>query len=235
MNWTYRHTVAHTREWSDLRAVLGLNKVPDPSTLAVFHRDKLDDKKMEALLEHSIDDAHTRGVMKNPQTTAVDATGYKARHVSATSGGRSGRKMHDFPKVSGLIDIRSHLALPGRVEQALRRVTFTTLLADAGYDGQPQHDVLEQHGPVGLIPPTRARPAPACTAGGAGSRNPTANAGSARPVTRCSNACWARPSATAPPTIRAESADYAPSPSTSCSNRGRGRFSTEQVSINSSH
>jgi len=45
MNWTYRRTVAHLAEWSELRAVLELETVPDHSTLAVFHHRKLNEKK----------------------------------------------------------------------------------------------------------------------------------------------------------------------------------------------
>jgi len=106
-------------------------------------------------------------------TAACDATGYEASHVSPYFGRRSGMKKRDFPKVSELIDLRSHVALasiPGRgpspddqvfrdlVAQALARHRFDTLLADAGYDGQPHHDFLAGHGVRGIIPPLRGRP-----------------------------------------------------------------------------
>ena len=44
MNWTYRATCTRLREWSDLRAVLGIEKVPDPSTLCYAHGRLLDEK-----------------------------------------------------------------------------------------------------------------------------------------------------------------------------------------------
>ena len=54
MNWTYRRTVAHVAEWSDLREVLELETVPDHSTLAVFHHRKLDEKSWNRFLKQAL-------------------------------------------------------------------------------------------------------------------------------------------------------------------------------------
>lgn len=118
--------------------------------------------------------AERRGVIgEGGAVVSCDSTGYEAAHVSPYFGRRSGRKQHDFPKVSELIDVRCHLALASiaergpssddrvfhdLVDQALRRRPFHTLLADAGYDGEPHHRFLHQRGVFGIIPPRRGRP-----------------------------------------------------------------------------
>jgi len=104
---------------------------------------------------------------------SCDATGYEASHVSPYFGRRTGRRKHDFPKVSELIDDRSHVALASigergpasdsRVFQSLvlqahARRPFDTLLADAGYDAQSHHEFLHRHAVFGIIPPRRGRP-----------------------------------------------------------------------------
>ena len=138
---------------------------------------------MKSLLEASIDDARRRKVIAaQTPIVACDATGYESHHVSAYFARRSGQIMHDFPKISELIEIKSHLALatqPGRgpspdcpalpqlIERAKTRARFAMLLADAGYDGQPQHDLLAQHDIFGIIPPRPGRPARNGKVGGA--------------------------------------------------------------------
>lgn len=44
MNWTFRATATRLNEWSDLRAVLGIDKAPDASTLCYAHRRLLNEK-----------------------------------------------------------------------------------------------------------------------------------------------------------------------------------------------
>ena len=44
MNWTFRATAIRLKEWSDLRDVLGLEEVPDASTLCYAHGRLLDEK-----------------------------------------------------------------------------------------------------------------------------------------------------------------------------------------------
>lgn len=118
--------------------------------------------------------ARQRGLIGDEHHIASsDSTGYESGHVSAYYGRRCGQKKHDFPKVSELIDTRSHLALAAigergpspddrafhrLVEQAQGRGSFNILLADAGYDGEPHHRFLSQHGVFGIIPPKRGRP-----------------------------------------------------------------------------
>lgn len=44
MNWPFRATSTRLDEWSDLRAVLGIEHAPHPATLCYAHRRLLDDK-----------------------------------------------------------------------------------------------------------------------------------------------------------------------------------------------
>ena len=128
------------------------------------------------MLDATVAAAERRGVIEGDSAlVSCDSTGYEAAHVSPYFGRRSGRKKHDFPKVSELIDIRSHLALASiaergpsaddrmfhdLVDQALCRRPFHTLLADAGYDGEPHHQFLHQRGVFGIIPPRRRAATP---------------------------------------------------------------------------
>ena len=44
MNWTFRATTTRLNEWSDLRAVLGIDAAPHPATLCYAHRRLLQEK-----------------------------------------------------------------------------------------------------------------------------------------------------------------------------------------------
>ena len=105
---------------------------------------------------------------------AIDSTGLESRHVSTYYGQRCGQKKHRFPKVSVVVDVKTHLCLAAAVErgpkaddivfhrlarEAHDRHTFTHLLADAGYDGEHHLAFLDQMLKViGWIPPRRGRP-----------------------------------------------------------------------------
>jgi len=53
LGWTYRATHTRLAEWSDLRAVLGIEQVPDPSTLCLAHRRLLSEKTSLGFLMRS--------------------------------------------------------------------------------------------------------------------------------------------------------------------------------------
>jgi Transposase DDE domain len=107
----------------------------------------------------------------------VDSTGLESRHCSAYYTRRCqrhhGHLKHRYPKLSAVVDTRSHLFLAAVVDrgprpddlefhrvvlQARVRMPFQTLLADAGYDAEPHHVFLERLGIRGIIPPARGRP-----------------------------------------------------------------------------
>jgi len=108
----------------------------------------------------------------------VDSTGLESRHCSAYYTRRCqrhrGHVKHRYPKLSAVVDTRSHLFLAALVDrgpkpddlefhavvrQARGRQRFVFLLADAGYDAEPHHRFLRHDLRVrGVIPPTRGRP-----------------------------------------------------------------------------
>jgi len=98
----------------------------------------------------------------------------EASVASVFFGRRCGRKYTRYPKLSAVVEVKSHLFLgvvvdrgpkPDDVEfrqvvcQAHRRQPFAVLLADAGYDGENHHRFLHAKLAVrGIIPPIRGRP-----------------------------------------------------------------------------
>jgi hypothetical protein len=108
----------------------------------------------------------------------VDSTGLESRHCSAYYTRRRGRHRghvkHRFPKLSAVVDTRSHLFLSAVVDRgpkpddlefrdvvrrARARHRFVILLGDAGYDAEPHHRFLRRDLRVrGVMPPTRGRP-----------------------------------------------------------------------------
>ena len=119
--------------------------------------------------------ARTLGLIGPANTlAAIDSTGLESRHVSTYYGQRCGQKKRRFPKVSVVVDVKTHLCLAAAVErgpgaddivfhrlarEAHDRHTFTHLLGDAGYDGEHHlaflHRTLDV---IGWIPPRRGRP-----------------------------------------------------------------------------
>jgi len=109
------------------------------------------------------------------ELAAIDSTGMNAGSASTYYGHRTGRRYHRFPKVSVVIDVKKHLVVgvildrgpkPDDLEfhrlarQAHRRHPFDALLGDVGYDGEHHHRFLwKTLGVLGIIPPTRGRPA----------------------------------------------------------------------------
>jgi len=104
---------------------------------------------------------------------AIDSTGLESRHVSTYFGQRCGRKYRRYPKVSQVVDTRSHLALAAVVDrgpkpddiefhaavrQAHARHRFAALGGDVAYDGERHHRFLNSLDVLGIIPPRRGRP-----------------------------------------------------------------------------
>jgi hypothetical protein len=109
---------------------------------------------------------------------AVDSTGLESCRCSAYYVRRcqrsAGHIKRCFPKLSAVVDTRSHLFLSVIVDRgpkpddlefrkvvraARRRHRFLILLGDAGYDAEPHHRFLRRDLRVrGIMPPTRGRP-----------------------------------------------------------------------------
>ena len=171
----YRGLIVRLSEWSDLRKALGLTRVPHYSTIAKAETRLLTRGNASALLETTLSQARRAGLLgSKAERVAIDSTGYENGHTSAYYGRRCGIRKHRFPKVTALMDTRSHLYLSGvmnegpfpdhrefapAVSAAHRRVAFVVLLADAGYDSEHAHRLVrETLGARSVIPATSGRP-----------------------------------------------------------------------------
>jgi len=161
-------------EWSDLRKVLGLAKVPHFTTLCSAHerllRKRHTDRFLTSLLQRCRRD---KLLSETSQVAAIDSTGLESRHVSHYFTRRCDRHAAHYkatyPKLSAICDTRTHLILGitvnrgptvdhcefrSTVEHALRHQSFKVLVADAGYDSEKAHrwcrDVL---GIRSIMPP----------------------------------------------------------------------------------
>jgi transposase len=97
----------------------------------------------------------------SPPHAAVDSTGYDARPVSRYFTVQCGRPIRQkrWPKLTAVVDTRTHLFLAACVtraprqdapqlipvvRQATKRTRIDTLLADAGYDSEANHAVCRE-------------------------------------------------------------------------------------------
>jgi hypothetical protein len=100
--------------------------------------------------------ARQRKLLPDKSRVAADSTGYEARAVSGYFAFRAGRRIHQkrWPKLTVVIDTRSHLYLSARVtrgpsqdaphlipatREAVRNTPIDTLLGDAAYDSEDNH------------------------------------------------------------------------------------------------
>jgi hypothetical protein len=99
--------------------------------------------------------ARARRLIPPKPRAAIDATGYETRHVSRYFAWRSGRRrQRAWPKLTAVIETRSHLFLSARVgrgpsqdspqfKPAARAATghgpIDTLLADGAFDAEHNH------------------------------------------------------------------------------------------------
>ena len=176
----YRRVHQMLCEWSDLRQVLGLAKVPHFTTLCFAHRRLLRKSHTERLLRSLLERCRRDKLL--PSTTslaAIDSTGLESRHVSHYFTRRCDRHAAHYkatyPKLSAVCDTRTHLILGitvnrgptvdhcefrSTVERALTHQPFRMLVADAGYDSEKAHRwCRDELGIRSIIPPrTKGRP-----------------------------------------------------------------------------
>jgi transposase len=151
----YRDVVDLLGDWSELRAALELKKVPHFTTLQKAHA-RFQKKNLDALLRETQTPAPPQPAPTPPVRAAVDSTGYDARPVSryfTTVCGRPTRQKR-WPKLTAVVDTRTHLFLGASVtraprqdapqllpvvRQAVKHTPIDTLLADAGYDSETNH------------------------------------------------------------------------------------------------
>jgi len=160
----YRGVQALLADWSDLRDVLALRRVPHFTTLWAAQRRILRKAGADGLMPAVLERCRRRGLL--PPTTrlaAIDSTGLETRHASRYYTRRSwqhqGHLKTRFPKVSAICDTTTHLVLgavidrgpkvdhvefKATVRDALSRQPFATLLGDAGYDSERAHRLCRE-------------------------------------------------------------------------------------------
>jgi hypothetical protein len=182
----YRGVEAHLRDLPAYAQWLGLQRIPDHSTLHKagqrFFGAGLTDQLVSASVQLLM------GRRKLVRRAAADSSGLESGHrspyfVRRRARGQKGRKnpLYEtstytrFPKLTVLVDTHTHLVLAlltgcgpqpdiGQLGPLLARwprcTTLLTLVADAGFDSEANHRLLrEEHGIRSLIPARHGRPA----------------------------------------------------------------------------
>ena len=176
----YRGVQVMLAEWSDLRKVLGLRRIPHFTTLCAAARRLLRKPRAETLLATILQHCRSHGILKaRSKLAAIDATGLETRYASRYYTRRckrhAGHYKHRYPKLSAICDTSSHLVLGMVIDRgprvdhveadatlfaALNQQPFDTLIGDAGYESERFHRLCrETLGIRSIIPTTyRGRP-----------------------------------------------------------------------------
>lgn len=179
-NLDYRGIHVLLSEWSDLRHVLCLTRIPHFTTLCAASKRILQKRTSDALLQSILQRCKDAGLLKNhSKLAAIDSTGIESRYASRYYTRRckrhEGHYKHYYPKLSAICDTATHLVLgividrgprldhaeaDATVLNALSHQRFATLVADAGYESERFHKwCREVLGIRSIIPTTqRGRP-----------------------------------------------------------------------------
>ena len=176
----YRGITVLLQDLPDLAAVLGLQTIPHFTTLHKATR-----KLLKLPVANSLLTATVRRFLKRRRKVplaAFDSTGFDCGHISSYYVRRRSRIKNvwqtttytRFGKLETAVDCASHLiigAIPRRgprvdvdrfvplLESTLRRVKLGTVLADAGFDSEPNHRHARlRRGVRSVIPATSGRP-----------------------------------------------------------------------------
>jgi Transposase DDE domain len=178
----YRGIADLLQDTPELAAAIDLKKIPDFTTLQKAAGRLLVSPLASQLLDMTVRLGKAVGKLDTTAPlAAMDGTGLESRHASAyyvrrkAKGGKSEQKLtyQRFPKAGLVSECKSHLILavvpqrgPGpdithfrkAFDQARRRLRFTALAADAGYDAEHTHVYGRSRGVRTLIPPLIGRP-----------------------------------------------------------------------------
>jgi hypothetical protein len=118
----YRGMHVRLAEWSDLREVLGLQRVPHFTTLCAASRRLLRKPLADTMLASILALCRKGNLLtKRSKLAAIDSTGLESRHVSAYFTRRCGRHKghykHRFPKLSAICDTANHLILGAVIDR----------------------------------------------------------------------------------------------------------------------
>ncbi|HWH68783.1 MAG TPA: IS5 family transposase [Candidatus Sulfotelmatobacter sp.] len=158
----YRGLVALLADWSDLRQVLKLKKVPDHSTLCYANKRLGKSQHFKQLQAEVFAQAKRLGLVDERPEIAVDATGLESRHCSRYFVWRRGKRhrWEHWPKLTLATHTQSHLVAGALLtigpsqdspqfgpvtRQAARHLgSIDRLLADSGYDAEHNHTLARQ-------------------------------------------------------------------------------------------
>jgi hypothetical protein len=176
----YRGLTAHLTDLSDLRTVLGLTKVPHFTTLQKASKRLLRVPRARRLFTTTVHRFLKR--RRRVRRAAFDSTGLECGHRSLYYiRRRNGDRKHwqtvaysRYAKLEAAFECRSHLLIGVLVgagprpdtdrfvpllDDTLRRVGVADVLADAGYDSEPNHVYArESKGVRSLMPAKIGRP-----------------------------------------------------------------------------
>ena len=179
-NTDYRGIAQLLADLPELVRTLGLETVPHFTTLHKAARRLLRLPLVHRLLTVTI--RRVRPRRRRVALAAMDSTGFECRHISAYYVRRRSRERSlwqtttytRFSKLEAVVDCARHLvigAIPRRgprvdvdrfvplLNSTLQRVHIGTILADAGYDSEPNHrHARERWGIRSVIPATAGRP-----------------------------------------------------------------------------
>ena len=176
----YRGLVAHLEDCPEWCQAIALEAVPHFTTFHKTAQRLLRVQPVAALLDETV--RQIFGRQRRVPLAAIDSTGLESRHASRYFLQRRSRigklwrttEYTRFPKLGLLVDCRRHVVLGyltdqgpkpdvgdlvPTLQQATSRVRIEWLLADAGYDSEPNHRFCrQQRGIRSLIPPKAGRP-----------------------------------------------------------------------------
>jgi len=176
----YRGIARILHEMTDLRAALGLRRAPHWTTLHKACRRLLALRRANRLLSVTV--RRLMGRRRRVRLAAFDSTGlecgrrshYYVRRRSKGASEPQKVRYRRYAKLEAAFECTSHLilaAIPRRgpavdtdrfvplLEEALRRVKLTTVLADAGFDSEANHRHARQRREVrSVIPAEIGRP-----------------------------------------------------------------------------
>lgn len=174
----YRGICKLLAEFSELRAALGLNKVPHFTTLQKASRKLLRAASVRQLLNQLVRRFFRR--RRKLRRAAFDSTGLQCGHASAyytrrrAQNGEKAVFYQPWAKLEAASDCATHFVIaavtrrgPGPdnnrfvplLNQALDRILLDSVLADAGFDSEANHYYArEEWGVRSFIPATIGRP-----------------------------------------------------------------------------
>ena len=176
----YRGIWVLLAEWSELRNILGLAKVPHFTTLWAAGKRLLAKAKAQALLDGVLQRCRQAKILgKRTPLAAIDSTGLESRHVSTYYTRRceqhQGHQKSRYPKLSVVGDTANHVILgcvtdrgpkpdlaEGRatVQEAVSHQPLGTLLGDPGYEAEGFHRFCREGQDIRSIIPTTDRGRP---------------------------------------------------------------------------